>query len=437
MSMNIAIVNEFFSPYIKGGTEIFLLEFARYLKKKGHKVIVITSEQNQKNSKEFKTYKIKSSPFHFSYRYQFSGITTPWMLFNRKLRKKINEIYEKENIDIVYANNVTHVSFAPIQTDINFVLDVHDYWPVCFSRDLFYKSKICKKKSIAKCAFCLSKKYKMPIIFPFLIPKLFVEKHFMKKTLEKAKEVISHSKLVRGELKKEGIESVVIPYPYMGKKKKTKRKETKTFNILFVGRIDERKGLDIILNIAKELKGKLDYRIDIIGTGPDKLMKKMKRKDLDIHIHGFLKEERFEFFSNADCLLAPSIWPEPFGMVILEAMNFGLPIITMKNTGMSELVEENNAGFSLTEKEIAGKIIEIYKNPSIRKRIEKSDKRNIEKYSKEKLFSVYEEILRRKLHIPIRTNSEAHMGERNGFYGRQHTNESKKRISENRWGNKR
>jgi len=40
----------------------------------------------------------------------------------------------------------------------------------------------------------------------------------------------------------------------------------------------------------------------------------------------------------------------------------------------------------------------------------------------------------KKYNIPIRTRSEAYSGERNGFYGRHHTKESKEKISENRWG---
>lgn len=388
--MNIAIVNEFFPPNITGGTEIFLGEIAKYLKSEGYKIVVITTDQNQCVSKEFKVYKIRSSPFHFGYRYQFHGVTTPWMFFNSCLRKKISEVYKKEKIDLLYINNMFHLSFAPIQTNIPFVLDVHDYWPVCFSKDLYYKDWVfCDSQNDPKCSYCLSKKSDLPLLFN--ISMLKMERQMRKNSLMKAKKTICHSNFVSKILKKYGYDSIVIPYPYLGPKENSKVKKKDVFKILFVGRVEKRKGTHLLLDIAKNLRNKIDFRIDVIGEGP--LKKTLDRKDLNIHVHGFLGKERFGFFKEADCLLAPSLWAEPFGMVALEAMAYEVPVITLNESGgLADLVRENEIGILANKHNIAESIIGLYRDRALQKNIKMNCKKNIEKYNKEKIFKQYEKL---------------------------------------------
>jgi glycosyltransferase involved in cell wall biosynthesis len=388
--MNIAIVNEFFPPKITGGTEIFLEELAKYLKFQGHKVVMITTDQNQGVNKKFKVYKIRSSPFHFGHRYQFHGVTTPWMFFNSCLRKKISEIYRNEKIDLLYINNMFHLSFTPIQTEIPFILDVHDYWPICFSKDLYYRNKeFCSEQTDPKCSYCLSKKARYPLFFS--IPMFGLERYFRKKLLGSAKKTVCHSQFVSKILKNYDYENEIIPYPYLGPNEKPKIRKDGVFKILFVGRIEKRKGAHLLLDIAKNLRDKIDFRIDVIGEGP--LKKTLDRKDLNIYVHGFLGKERFGFFKEADCLLAPSLWPEPFGMVALEAMACDVPVITLNESGgLADLVKENEIGIVTNKGNIAESIIRLYRDQVLQKSIKMNCKMNIEKYDKEKIFKRYEKL---------------------------------------------
>lgn len=391
--MNIAIINEFFPPFITGGTEIFLNELARYLKSRGHKIIVITSDQGQKENKEFKIYKIKSSPFHLAHRYQFSGITTPWMFFNFRLRKKLNKIYKEEKIDLLYVNNLFHLSFSPIQaSNLPVILDVHDYWPVCFSKDLYYSNKeFCENNNVFKCSYCLGKKSNL-FLSPFLPPTLKIEKYLSKRWLKRSSKTICHSEFVSKILEKHGYVNRVIPYPYLGKLEKKEKRKNGIFRLLFVGRVEKRKGADIMLKVAEELKGKMDFRIDVIGEGP--LINKLNREDLNIFTHGFLGEERFEYFKKADCLLVPSRWPEPFGMIVLEAMAYKIPIIALDNGGLAELIRENKAGFLVNEADFVKKVLSLYNNQKLLNKIRRQEK-GVKKYKNEKIFQEYEMMFRK------------------------------------------
>jgi glycosyltransferase involved in cell wall biosynthesis len=56
-------------------------------------------------------------------------------------------------------------------------------------------------------------------------------------------------------------------------------------------------------------------------------------------------EEKDEFLGNAYALLFPINWPEPFGLVMIEAMACGTPIIAHRRGSVSEVMEEGRTGF--------------------------------------------------------------------------------------------
>src|SRR5690606_11121595 len=59
------------------------------------------------------------------------------------------------------------------------------------------------------------------------------------------------------------------------------------------------------------------------------------------------------FLSNAAELLFPIDWPEPFGLVVIEAMAFGVPVIVRKEGAMPELVDDGETGYDVDSIEAA------------------------------------------------------------------------------------
>jgi glycosyltransferase involved in cell wall biosynthesis len=56
-------------------------------------------------------------------------------------------------------------------------------------------------------------------------------------------------------------------------------------------------------------------------------------------------DEKDEFLGNAYALLFPIDWPEPFGLVMIEAMACGTPVIAYRGGAVPELVEQGHTGF--------------------------------------------------------------------------------------------
>ncbi len=390
--MKICLINDFFPPTTTGGTELFLKALYDYLKQEGFEIFLIT-QKAVKGDTGFKTYRIDSSPIQFRHMKQLPGITLPWLCFNRPLINSIKTVYKKEKPDVLHINNLYHLSFAPLQAaERPFLLDAHDYWPVCFSKDLFKDDdRLCNQKENWRCSFCLSKKFNFPLQ-QFFIPNLYAESAMKRKILSKASEIVCHSNFVKERLKERGYHANVIPYPYFGKTFSGKKPKNKELRLLFAGRVELKKGADLLIPLAEKLKFEnVKFRIDVVGEGG--LRNKLDRKDLGIHTHGFLKEERYRFFEQADILLAPSRWPEPFGMVALEAMEYNIPIITLESSGgLKNLAEENNTGIFSNPTNLADDVLNLYNN---KKQIEvfKLNCKNIRNYSKQKIFYRYKKLL--------------------------------------------
>lgn len=113
--------------------------------------------------------------------------------------------------------------------------------------------------------------------------------------------------------------------------------------ILSVGQFIHRKGFDILLEACKDINK--DFGVYIVGGEPtDEYIKMKENYNLtNVHFEGFKKKEELaEYFKMADVFVLPTredIW----GLVINEAMAYGLPVVTTDNcvAGL-ELVDDNN-----------------------------------------------------------------------------------------------
>jgi len=123
--------------------------------------------------------------------------------------------------------------------------------------------------------------------------------------------------------------------------------------VLFTGKLTPQKGVCYLIQAAKDIKGE----IYIIGDGPEKknledLTYKLKLKN--VHFLGYMggnkKNELEEFYYRADVFVAPSVWDEPLGLVILEAMTTRTPVIATRKGGIPLAVKDGINGFLIRPK---------------------------------------------------------------------------------------
>ncbi len=116
---------------------------------------------------------------------------------------------------------------------------------------------------------------------------------------------------------------------------------------LFLGRLSQEKGVDLLLRAwAKVRNG--SRRLVIAGTGPEESSLKKLASDLNlvnVVFTGFLdKEQQVSLWSNSSALVVPSIWDEPFGMVVLEAWAKERPVVAFAKGALPELIHHGVNG---------------------------------------------------------------------------------------------
>jgi len=146
--------------------------------------------------------------------------------------------------------------------------------------------------------------------------------------------------------------SVDIPDIY--NKVKNRKKYTGVTRIVFVGRLEEDKGVIKLVQIFKELE-KLypNIYLDIIGDG--KLISDLKKLGLkSAKIWGPQNRDKvFEILSNADIFCLPSN-SESFGLSVIEAMHCGLAPLFPTGNYMPKLFKDNVSGLTLRMEKIDG-----------------------------------------------------------------------------------
>ncbi len=119
----------------------------------------------------------------------------------------------------------------------------------------------------------------------------------------------------------------------------------------FVGLLEERKGLDFLIEaMPKILSRRPSAKLVIIGSGDQKYEKKLRHRIMKLNLSdkviftGYLKNA-YQYIKSFDVLVLPSIEFENCPMVILEAMLNKVPVVATKVGGMPELIEDGKTGF--------------------------------------------------------------------------------------------
>ena len=146
-------------------------------------------------------------------------------------------------------------------------------------------------------------------------------------------------------------------------------------NILFVGRLEKRKGLNYLLEAFKQVKQEIpDSRLIIVGPGTRlrrKYEKQVMRSGLkDVIFAGFVSyDELPRYYKTADVFCAPATGRESFGIVLLEAMAVGKPIVASNIEGYASVVTHGVDGLLVPPEDkemLAQTLISLLTDQSLR-----------------------------------------------------------------------
>jgi len=110
----------------------------------------------------------------------------------------------------------------------------------------------------------------------------------------------------------------------------------------YLGALQPSKGIEILIRVFSSM---VNCRLLIAGKGDPDYVERLRylANPDNTEFLGWI--EPSELFARIDFLIFPSIWNEPFGRGIAEAMSYGIPVIGSQRGGIPELIEDGKDGF--------------------------------------------------------------------------------------------
>lgn len=164
--------------------------------------------------------------------------------------------------------------------------------------------------------------------------------------------------------------------------------------VMFSGKLTKYKGVKYLIQAAKKINGV----IIITGDGPERANLEKLVKDLgisNVRFLGFIgNHDLIALYYRAEVCVVPSVWDEPLGLVVLEAMATKTPVVVTRKGGIPLMVKDGYNGFFVrprNSREIAEKVNLLLSNEALRRKMgEKARQTVIERFTWPKIAGRFE-----------------------------------------------
>jgi phosphatidyl-myo-inositol alpha-mannosyltransferase len=315
MNLKVGIVTEYYYPLL-GGISENVHNTALRLREKGHTVKIITSKLNTNGHPESPDTSSEIIRIGHSTAIYNNG-SLARITIGRNLVGELGKIFDREKFDLLHLHSPlvpTLPMFALFAANCPAAVGTfHTY----FDRSIGYsllKGTVQKK----------------------LINKLRGQIAVSQSCIDALKPFFEiNARIIPNGVNTSEFSPDIPKFPHFNDGKK---------NLLFLGRLDPRNGLHLMLQAFSLVKSKFpEVRLIIVGDGP--LKKYYKRLvpdglEKDIHLVGPVLEERNRYYASCDIFCSP-VEKASFGVTLLEAMASGKPIVATENCGYRELLGRN------------------------------------------------------------------------------------------------
>ena len=339
--MKICYLNYYNPLRIHGGAERVVLREAELVAQSGNEVILVTTH----NAKELGAAMLKNGKIKVWFLPAFprvangslirKGMNLLLSLWNPLLTMYVNRILSRERPDIVHIHNYGPMSLGVVNVakrlGCKVIQTFHGYNFECPKGGLYKGSgEVCSN--------------------PLLVCKIY--KQICHKTMLRYDAIIAVSSYVKGRLVRAGYSPDTVSLIPNSINEVSKTFDTRPINkeILFVGRMVKLKGVHVLIEALVKVKKAHNEKLTVnfIGDGEHKAYFETlaQSSGVDVNFLGRVSDRILEeHYQNAYFVVAPSLFPELFAIVVLEAMSHGKPVIASNIGGIPELVLHGQTGF--------------------------------------------------------------------------------------------
>lgn len=382
--MRILVVSNLYPPYYVGGYELGCYEVVEGLKARGHTVNVLTSSYGVER------------PLHNGEIYRWLEFRFDWN--TRVPRKDLYKLLKKERTnqraferlstafkpDIIYVWNLTHVSISIVFTaqrqgfPVGYF--VFDNWLAQWENDpWYYLSSRQFDGLLGGFLWRLLRLLGLPSAPNSLdLRNVQFASQYLKQFALQAGKPVSDAKVVGW-----GVD--VHRFPYKKFSHNPKR-------LLYVGQVLEHKGIHTAVRALKVLVQRYRYKSLALTIAGGSLVPEYEASirglvsalglSDNVCFAGFVPHEYIAgVYQEHDILIFPSVWDEPFGITLLEAMSSGLAVVGTATGGSAEILENEVNALVFPEEDAeacACQILRLVDDPDLFERIRQNGSRLVE-----------------------------------------------------------
>lgn len=354
------IVHQYLPEYI-GGTEVATRQVAGELAARGHAVGVFyrrggtgagLAEREEEGVRVWAAW---------------SGPVTPVRRFlatfgEPAISRAFTAVLEAFGPDLAH---VQHLMGLPAgvagllhRAGVPYVVTLHDYWWVCSNAQLitnYSRSPCGGPRGYVNCARCGVARAGTAVgwaAFPALVGLMVARVHLLREILDGAALIIAPSEFVRRWYTDHGLDGrpiVVLPHGLETTGFRPADNRTGRLRLAYIGGLAWAKGVHVLLDAFRAVDGRAElWVVGDDSAEPDYGARLRARAGAGVRFWGRLSPEQVRgILSEVDVLAVPSLWPEPFGLVVSEAFAAGVPVLVSNVGGLPERVRHGVDGLIL------------------------------------------------------------------------------------------
>lgn len=168
------------------------------------------------------------------------------------------------------------------------------------------------------------------------------------------------------------------------------KEDSGEIKVVFARRFVRRRGVEIFVEVVKELSHLKNVTFTFAGEGPyKKEIEKLQEKNKNVYITKYNPNEAIEFHKQFDIAVIPTIGSEGTSFSLLEAMSAGNAVVCTAVGGMTNIVLDGFNGLMIkpnSVKELKDAIIRLVHSVNLRKELSENSKLTIAKSFSEKIW---------------------------------------------------
>ena len=409
--IKILLVNSLYHPHFEGGAERIVQSLAEGLVKAGHQAVVVSTapcRQPPALINGVTVYYLVVRNLYWGF-----GGNNPRLLkplwhgldtYNGLMARQLGRILDAECPSVVHTNNLAAFSVSVWHEvkmrNLALVHTLMDYYLLC-PRSMYKATGNCEARCWPCAIYGFPRRRMSGLVDAVVGLSAFVLRrhesfgYFARTPIRR---------IVHG-----GYKSCGVPPP--------QKQHAKPLRFGYLGRLHPSKGIELLLRSLVNHAGKR-WELWIAGKGSPEYETQLKEVCTlpEVRYMGFVRSE--EFLASVDVLVVPSVWDEPFGMVVIEAYTQGVPVIASCRGGLAEIIDNGKTGFlfdpnrALSLEDILGRVIAA---PDVLSDMRDRVLEKAREFSLQRMVDDYIEVYREVTGVAVRSSR---------FHGERPSNET-------------